>query len=156
MRNRVNLAQDTFGQIDGRIKEMENLSRQAFDQGTANMIRAKVMDMAKQGIIGNDQMDVVANIELSKINNEAQLKKIELERDLQAQYSDLLKEKQSVLDGIMQDQSMNENEKMNYATQITAAYNAVSNNYINTMNNISNTYSQGTQNILSPFSAVEA
>jgi len=156
MRNRVNLAQDTFGQIDGRIKEMENLSRQAFDQGTANMIRAKVMDMAKQGIIGNDQMDVVANIELSKINNEAQLKKIELERDLQAQYSDLLKEKQSVLDGIMQDQSMNENEKMNYATQITAAYNAVSNNYINTMSNISNTYSQGTQNILSPFSAVEA
>lgn len=134
------MTKDTFNQIDARIKEYEDLSRKSFDQSLANQVRAQVRSMAEQGIIGNDQMDAVANLEMSKYRREAELKKIDLEKDLQEQYTNLLKEKQTAIDAIYQDQATNSNQKAVYAQQVNAAFDTISNNYLSTFDKLQSSY----------------
>jgi len=154
--NRMNMTKDTFNQIDARIKEYEDLSRKSFDQSLANQVRAQVRSMAEQGIIGNDQMDAVANLEMSKYRREAELKKIDLEKDLQEQYTNLLKEKQTAIDAIYQDQATNSNQKAVYAQQVNAAFDTISNNYLSTFDKLQSSYWASVTNAISPFAWAEA
>ena len=154
--DRFTQARDTFTQIDSRIKEYEDLSRQSFDQWLANQVRAQVRSMAEQGIIGNDQMDAVARLEMSKYKATADLKKIDLERDLQQQYTDALKEKQETLDAIYRDQSSNANQKAIYAQQINQAYNNISNSYLLTYDKLQSTYAASATNALAGFAGAES
>jgi len=112
--------------------------------------------MAEQGIIGNDQMDAVARLEMSKYKATADLKKIDLERDLQQQYTDALKEKQETLDAIYRDQSSNANQKAIYAQQINQAYNNISNSYLLTYDKLQSTYAASATNALAGFAGAES
>lgn len=156
IKDRIANANETYNNINTAIGELQTKALQVFDQGAARQAYAIARQMADQWYINNAQLSQVANFAVADYRRNADLQRSTLEQEIQQKYIDAMKEKQSILDSIYQDASINENTKQQYAAQVNSIYNGITDNMTSAYNNIENQYNQTIQANLSPYISVEA
>ena len=156
MKNRIDSAENTFADIQTQLGKLEQSAKDVFDKSAERSSYARARQLANEGFIWHDQLDVVAQFSTADYRRNADLQRAELEQKVQEQYLAATREKQQVMDGLMQDQSMDVSQKQQLAWQIEAMYQGIQTKYTNMFNQIQNTYQSAISNVLSPFVWVEA
>ena len=115
---RIQLAKDTFQTVRDELDELSQLGKSVFDQNVAKARQARARELAEAGILTDEQAAQAAQYSLSDYVRDAELRKTEIEQDIQQEIINAVKERDALIDQVYQQQNIDENTKQQQAAQI--------------------------------------
>lgn len=120
-------------EVNESLEELRQKSLSLFDENVAQARATRARQLEAEGILTTEQANQAAAYSLSDYVRDVRQQKAEIEQQITQEMTNAIKEKNTLIDSIMQQQAVDENTKQQQAVQITNLYNNLLNNQANAL-----------------------
>lgn len=120
---RLQLAEQWASEVENKLEELRQRALWVFDEKVAQARAVRAQQLAEEWILTNEQAAQAAQYSLSDYTRDVRLQRAEIEQQMATEMVNAVKEKNALIDSIMQQQAVDENTKQQQVAQITNLYN---------------------------------